>query len=83
MSKDKNIINNKRHIIMAKLNFTAEQLIDGINFSESDYVKTAKNYGANATFDEFIQGTMGVCEDCNGTLDDAIEIAENAYNAIC
>ena len=67
---------------MEKLNFTPEQLIGSINFTEDDYNKAAESSKANASFAEFIQGVMDACKECGGTLDNAIFQAEDAFEKI-
>lgn len=67
---------------MKKLYFTSKQLIEGINFTESEYNEAASKSGANASFDEFIEGIMDACEECNGSLEDAIFQAEDAFEKI-
>lgn len=67
---------------MKKLKFTPNQLIDSINFTEDDYNKAAESSNANASFEEFVRGVMDACEECNGTLEDAIFQAEDAFDKI-
>ena len=67
---------------MGKLKFTADQVVDGIDFTEADYNKAAESSNANASFEEFIRGVMDACEECNGTLEDAIFQAEDAFDKI-
>ena len=67
---------------MKKLDFTADQLIDSLSFTESDYNKAAKSNGADASFPEFIKGVMDACRECNGTLEDAVFQAEDAFDKI-
>ena len=52
-----------------------EQLIDSIDFSERDYNKK----DTNLSFDEFLNQIISDCEDSQGSLDDAIFIANDAY----
>lgn len=67
---------------MKKLDFTSDQLIDSINFTEDDYNKAAVSSGANASFAEFIQGIVDACRECDGTLEDAVFQAEDAFEKI-
>lgn len=67
---------------MKKLDFTKEQLIDSLTFDEDDYNKAVENGNANASFAEFIQGVMDACRECNGTLDDAVFQAEDAFEKL-
>lgn len=67
---------------MKKLGFTAEDIIEGINFNEDEYNEAAAKSGANATFAEFIQGVMDACEECDGSLEDAIFQAEDAFEKL-
>ncbi len=61
---------------MKKLGFTFDDIVDGIDFTEDDYIKAAKK--DDATFKESIHNIMNICKECNGTLEDAIFIAEDA-----
>lgn len=67
---------------MEKLDFTSKQLIDSINFTEDEYNKSAEGSNANASFNEFIKSIMDACKECNGTLEDAVFIAEDAFEKI-
>ena len=67
---------------MEKLNFTPEKLINNLTFTKSDYDKAAESSNANASFAEFIQGVMDACRECNGTLDDAVFQAEDAFEKL-
>lgn len=67
---------------MKKLDFTSEQLIDSINFTEDDYNKEVEDGNANASFKEFIEGIMDACRECDGTLEDAVYQAEDAFEKI-
>ena len=67
---------------MEQLSFTPEQLIDNLTFSENDYNKARENNNANASFNEFIQGVMDACIECNGTLKDAVFQAEDAFEKL-
>jgi hypothetical protein len=67
---------------MKKLNFTKEQLIDSLTFTEDDYNKAIEGCNEYAIFDEFIQNIMDSCKECNGILGDAISIAENSFESL-
>lgn len=67
---------------MTKLDFTAKDIIESINFDENEYNEAASKSGANATFDEFIQGVIDACEECGGSLEDAIFQAEDAFEKL-
>ena len=55
-----------------------EQLIDSIDFTESDY----NEKDANATFDEFIEQVISDCRDNNGTIEDAVFEANDAFSQL-
>ena len=67
---------------MKNLAFTKDQLINSLYFDESDYNKAIEGSDENATFDEFIQNIMNSCEECNGTLLDAIFLADNSFEGL-
>lgn len=67
---------------MKKLNFTCKELIDNLSFTEDDYKKAAYGCDNIATFAEFIQKIMDSCKECEGTLGDAIFIAENSFESL-
>ena len=64
---------------MKKLDFTSDELIDSLNFTESDYKKAAERKGVNASFKEFIQDIMDYCQKYGCALDDAIFLAEDDF----
>ena len=53
-----------------------QELIDSIDFTESDY----NEKDANATFDEFIEQVISDCRDNNGSFEDAVFNANDAFN---
>ena len=67
---------------MKNLDFTKDQLINTLHFDESDYNKAIEGSDESATFDEFIQNIMDSCKECNGTLLDAIFLADNAFEGL-
>ena len=64
---------------MKKLDFTSDELIDSLNFTESDYKKAAELKGVNTSFKEFIQDIMDYCQKYGCALDDAIFLAEDDF----
>lgn len=67
---------------MKKLDFTKEQLIDSLTFTEDDYNKANEGCDEYATFDEFIDGIIDACREWDGTLEDAVFQAEDAFEKI-
>ncbi len=67
---------------MKNLAFTKNELIASLTFDETDYNKAIEGSDENATFNEFIQNIMNSCEECNGTLLDAIFLADNAFESL-
>ena len=65
---------------MKKLNFTAKQLKERLSFTRDDYKKAVPAGNGTAGFDEFIGNIMDSCRENNGTLEDAIIIAEDAFD---
>lgn len=53
-----------------------EQLINSIDFTESEYNKM----DTNATFDEFIDQIISDCDESGGTLEDAVFIGNDAFS---
>ena len=66
---------------MKNLTFTKDQLINSLTFDEADYNKAAEG-NSDVTFDEFINNIMDSCKECNGTLLDAIFLADNAFESL-
>lgn len=54
------------------------QLIDSIDFSKEEYNQKTEN-GDYASFDEFIESILKTVEENNGTLEDAVYIANDAF----
>ena len=78
--KDKTLFNSiKRNTIMEKLDFTFEELVNRLTFTEDDYNKEAELKGVNISFKEFIQDIMGYCQKYGCALDDAIFLAEDDF----
>ena len=67
---------------MEKLDFTVEQLIDCLTFTESDYNKAAKGSNANVSFGKLIQNIMNDCKKYGGTLLNAVCKAEDAFEML-
>ena len=66
---------------MKNLTFTKDQFINSLSFDEADYNKAAEG-NSDVTFDEFINNIMDSCKECNGTLLDAIFLADNAFESL-
>ena len=66
---------------MKNLTFTKDQLINSLSFDEADYNKASEG-NSDVTFDEFIENIMDSCRECNGTLLDAIFLADNAFESL-
>ena len=64
---------------MKKLDFTSDELIDSLNFTESDYKKATERKGVKTIFKEFIQDIMDYCQKYGCALDDAIFLAEDDF----
>ena len=64
---------------MEKLDFTFEELVNRLTFTEDDYNKEAELKGVNISFKEFIQDIMGYCQKYGCALDDAIFLAEDDF----
>lgn len=56
-----------------------EELINSIEFTKEEYNEKTNGEGF-ATFDEFIDNIISSVEENNGTLEDAIFIANDSYN---
>ena len=67
---------------MKKMDFTKEQLIDSLTFTEDKYNQAIKGCIEYATFDEFIDDIMDACREWDGTLEDAVFQAEDAFEKI-
>ena len=67
---------------MKDLTFTKDQLINSLFFDETDYNKATEGSSEYATFDEFIDKIMDSCRECNGTLLDAIFLADNSFEGL-
>ena len=67
---------------MKNLTFTKDQLISSLSFDEADYNKAIEGSDKYATFDEFIDNIMDSCKECNGTLLDAIFLADNSFEGL-
>lgn len=64
---------------MKKLNFTYKEFIDSLSFTKSDYDKAAFGCYEYVTFNEAIQNIMN---DCDGTLQDAIWMANTCFESM-
>ena len=64
---------------MKKLNFTYKEFIDSLSFTKSDYDKAVFGCDEYATFNGFIQNIMN---DCDGTLQDAIWMANTCFESM-
>ena len=59
-----------------------EQVINALDFTEKEYCKKAQGHNGYSSFDEFIKGILSSCEECNGSLEDAVFIANDAYEKL-
>lgn len=64
---------------MEKLNFTLNELIKSLSFTENDFNKAAECKRISISFKEFIQDIMGYCQKYGCALDDAIFLAEDDF----
>lgn len=64
---------------MEKLNFTSNELINSLSFTEDDFNKAAECKRISISFKEFIQDIMGYCQKYGCALDDAIFLAEDDF----
>lgn len=79
--KDKTLFNNiKRNTIMEKFDFTFEELVNRLTFTEDDYNKEAELKGVKASFKKFIQDIINYCQKYGCALDDAIFLAEDDFD---
>lgn len=56
-----------------------EDIIDMIDFSEEEYNERVTGKDDVATFDEFIDNVINIVKENNGTIEDAVFIANDAY----
>lgn len=56
-----------------------EDIIDMIDFSEEEYNERVAGKDDVATFDEFIDNIINIVKENNGTIEDAVFIANDAY----
>ena len=64
---------------MEKLDFTFEEFVNSLTFTQDDYNKAADLKGINTSFKEFIQDIMDYCQKYGCALDDAIFLAEDDF----
>lgn len=67
---------------MEKLDFTFEEFVNSLTFTQDDYNKAADLKGINTSFKEFIQGIMDDCQEYGYTLEDAIFYAEDDFKEL-
>ena len=67
---------------MEKLDFTFDELVSSISFTEDDYNKAAELKGVNTSFKEFIQDIIDYCQKYGCALDDAIFLAEDDFKEL-
>ena len=67
---------------MGTLNFTAKQLKERLSFTRDDYERAVPAGNGYANFNDFIEKIMHSCRENNGTLEDAIIIAEDAFTKL-
>lgn len=56
-----------------------EDVIDMIDFSKEEYNEKVAGKDDVATFDEFIDSIINIAKENNGTIEDAVFIANDAY----
>lgn len=59
-----------------------EDIIDMIDFSEEEYNEKVAGKDDVATFDEFIDSIINIVKENNGTIEDAVFIANDAYRQL-
>ena len=67
---------------MENLDFTFEEFVNSLTFTQDDYNKAADLKGINTSFKEFIQGIMDDCQEYGYTLEDAIFYAEDDFKEL-
>ena len=67
---------------MEKLDFTFEEFVNSLTFTQDDYNKAADLKGINTSFKEFIQDIMDDCQEYGYTLEDAIFYAEDDFKEL-
>lgn len=58
------------------------RLIESIDFTREEYNEKTKGDNGFFSFDEFIDNVLTIVKDLNGNLEDAIFIAEDAFDKI-
>ena len=58
------------------------QLIENIDFTREEYNEKTKGNDGFFSFDEFIENVVSIVEENNGTLQDAIFMAHDAFDKI-
>ena len=59
-----------------------EDIIDMIDFSEEEYNERVTGKDDVATFDEFIDSIINIAKENDGTIEDAVFIANDAYRKL-
>lgn len=67
---------------MEKLDFTFEEFVNSLTFTQDDYNKAADLKGINTSFKEFIQDIMDYCQKYGCALEDAIFYAEDDFKEL-
>lgn len=55
-----------------------EELISSLDFTEEEYCEKTRE-GRYNSFDEFLENVISICKENNGTFEDAVFIANDAY----
>lgn len=56
-----------------------EELVNNIDFTQEEYEEIAQGEGISS-FDKFIENVVSIVKEHNGTLEDAIFIANDAFS---
>ncbi len=59
-----------------------EEIISGIDFTEEEYNEKIAGQEGMASFDEFIDNVVKITEENNGTVEDAVFIADDAFRKL-
>ena len=59
-----------------------EEIISGIDFTEEEYSEKIARQEDMASFDEFIDNIVKITEENNGTVEDAVFIADDAFRKL-
>lgn len=59
-----------------------EEIISGIDFTEEEYSEKIAGQDDMASFNEFIDNIVKITEENNGTVEDAVFIADDAFRKL-